>query len=535
MPHAPLRAHRAPHPRAFALALLLAASAVLPGCGADDKRSKNDAKDAAISADSAATSNDAASSDSASAARPALPEDLTAVWYPAAVSATDKVTWKPGTHLALGKDVRHGKLRDVRGLIHAHSVYSHDACDGKPLDKDGKINKPCLKDFRDDLCKVKHDFVMLTDHPDTFRDHEFPEVLLFDADRGDKLQKRGEIYIANQLSCVDAHGQRTTLLLAGCEGDSMPVGLEGHAGATIAERQKAYRGKASVDSFDRLHKAGALVLAQHTEDWSVKQLSELPFDGFEMYNVHNNMLLKVKLIGKLIGVLLDPKQAPAPDLLFAPLLWENPIYQERWGSVLALGKRRVGTMGTDCHQNVFNLALADGERVDRYRRLMSWFSNHLLVEVDAQGGFDDRALKTALKKGRLYGVFEVFGYAQGFDFHGRVGGTTTEIGDRVEMGASPSLAKGVELVVRRPTVAGRDPKTPAPELTLRILRAKEGGFDLVAEAKSGDLRWTVDQPGAYRAEVRMVPKHLQPWTGALKDIATDEVIWIYANPIYIKK
>ncbi len=490
--------------------------------------------DAALSGDTAA-SGDAAQGDAAGAdaapKRAALPNDLSGVWYPETVTQSSTPYWAPGKHLALGDAVRHGALRDVRGLIHAHSVFSHDACDGKPVDDKGASNEPCLADFRNDLCKVKHDFIMLTDHPDRFAEHEFPEVLLYDAKRGDVLIERDKTIIANQLTCPDTHG---TLLMAGCEGDTMPVGLEGHAGADKAARQKAYRGSASVDSFDRLHKAGALVIAQHTEDWSVDQLTKLPFDGFEMYNVHNNMVLRIKLIGKLIPVLLDPTKSPAPDLILLPLLYEDPIYQASWGSVLAAGSHRVGTMGSDCHQNTLNLPLGDNERVDSYRRLMGWFSNHLLVETDSGGAFDDRALKTALKKGRLYGVFEVMGYPEGFDFHARTGGSSDAVGKRSEMGDSPLLSLGVELVVRRPSVAGRDPKTEAPALTLRILRAKQGGFDVVAEAKEGDLRWTVDQPGAYRAEVRMTPKHLKPWVGAMPELATTEVIWIYANPIYVQ-
>lgn len=508
---------------------LLLSGLVGTSCGDDNNADGRVDSPADRATDDVHEDTDSATSDSLQSA--ALPDDLSPVWYPETVSATNPITWKPGRHMRLGDDVRHGTLRDVRGLIHAHSVFSHDACDGKPVDDKGQSNQPCLSDFRNDLCKVNHDFIMLTDHPDRFADYEFPAVLLYDDTRGDVLQKRGGVHVANLLTCPDQH---TTLLMAGCEGDSMPVGLEGHAGATKEDRAKAYRGKASVDSFERLHNAGALVLAQHTEDWSVTQLSTLPFDGFEMYNVHNNMVLKIKEIGKLIPQLLEPDKSPAPDLILLPLLYEDPIYSERWGSVLASGAHRVGTMGSDCHQNTLNLALSDGERVDSYRRMMGWFSNHLLVKTDKSGGFDDLALKKALKKGRLYGVFEAMGYAQGFDFHAREGGAAAAVGTRMEMGDSPTLSKGVELVVRRPTIAGRDPTTDTPDLKLRILRAKKGGFDVVAETTTGDLRWTVDKPGAYRADVRMVPKHLKPWVGALANIATTEVIWIYANPIYVQ-
>ncbi len=502
-----------------ALTLLLALN--LAACGNDD--------DPAQSGDdtTTATTTDATpdSQEDSTPTPPALPDDLTADWY------GKGAPWKPGVHLPLAATVLHGELRDVRGLIHAHSIYSHDACDGKPVDEQGNDNLACLKDFRDDLCDVGHDFVLLTDHPDRLIDHEYPDLVLYDAKRGDTLVQRGGLTVANRAGCP---GQRPTLIVAGCEGDTMPVGLEGHAGATKAERQKAYRGNASVDSFKRLHDNGALVLAQHTEDWTVDQLATLPFDGFEMYNVHANMVSKFKIIAQLLPLLTEEGKFPSPDLLLLPLVDEDPRYLETWGSLLARGVKRVGTMGTDCHQNTLTLKLADGERVDRYRRIMAWFSNHLLIAPKPDGSFDDRTLKDALKAGRNYGVFEVLGYAQGFDFHAREGGTAAQIGARMEMGSEPSLAKGVELVVRRPTVARRDPKSEAPKLILRLLRAREKGFDIVAETTSGDLRWTVDKPGAYRAEVRMVPSHLKAFAGGVPEIATREVVWILANPVYVK-
>src|SRR5690606_23661334 len=113
--------------------------------------------------------------------------------------------------------------------------------------------------------------------------------------------------------------------------------------------------------------------------------------------------------------------------------------------------------------------LPDGERIDSYRRMMMWMSNHLLVRPDAGGAWDDRALKEALSGGRLYGAFEVLGYPEGFDFHAEAGVAIGEMGDELALGAGP-----VELVVRQPRVRALDPQLPAPELTLRILVAEEG-------------------------------------------------------------
>jgi hypothetical protein len=80
-----------------------------------------------------------------------------------------------------------------------------------------------------------------------------------------------------------------------------------------------------------------------------------------------------------------------------------------------------------------------------------------------------------------------------------------------------------------------DPKRPAPELTLRLLRAKEGGFDEVASAPSGDLSFTITATGAYRAEVRMVPSHVMADLGEFTDdVQAKSLVWIYTNAIYVE-
>jgi len=72
------------------------------------------------------------------------------------------------------------KVRDwrlYRGIIHSHSPYSHDACDGEPY-PDGSRNEPCFEDVRRGMCQTAQDFVFLTDHKDLYADHEYPDVVL---------------------------------------------------------------------------------------------------------------------------------------------------------------------------------------------------------------------------------------------------------------------------------------------------------------------------------------------------------------------
>ncbi|MCC6334833.1 MAG: hypothetical protein IT380_12715 [Myxococcales bacterium] len=76
-----------------------------------------------------------------------------------------KGAWKPGVVFQTAREVNARGFLDRKGLIHAHSVNSHDACDGEPR-VDGGINEPCFGDFRRDLCRAKHDFVFLTGLPE---------------------------------------------------------------------------------------------------------------------------------------------------------------------------------------------------------------------------------------------------------------------------------------------------------------------------------------------------------------------------------
>jgi hypothetical protein len=271
---------------------------------------------------------------------------------------------------------------------------------------------------------------------------------------------------------------------------------------------------------------GAVSLVAHTEDWTPDELIALGVDGFEMYNLHANLELNLGAGIDLLGRLATPDRFPHSDLILLPIISEDPRYLDTWSAVLARGSRAVTTVGTDCHRNTFPQLLPDGERIDSYRRMMIWFTNHLLVRPNTDGKWVDVELKQALGSGRLYGAFEVFGYPRDFDFHAREGATVREMGERA------SIAAGAELRVTRPSVRGLDPALETPELTLRILRATSSGWESVAESGS-DLAFEPTAAGAYRAEVRIKPRHLRSYLASYGDLADRDFVWIYANPIYV--
>jgi hypothetical protein len=429
--------------------------------------------------------------------------------------------WQPGTVYPTARELGARGLLDRRGLIHAHSVYSHDACDGEPRDENDQINLPCLDDFRRGLCQVQHDFVMLTDHGESFTRSEYPDVLLYDSARGDALIEREGNPVASWLACPE---QDPALVLAGTETETMPVGLEAHVSATPEERSAIYGSSAPAD-IEKLKAAGAVSLLQHTEEWSVDQLAELPIDGFEMYNLHANT---EKGAGAVLALLFDlesPEKLPHSDLVFVPLVSEDARYLDKWSQVLARGVKRTTTMGTDCHRNTFATLLPDGERVDSYRRMMLWFSNHLLVQPTAEGKFDDRALKDALRAGRLYGAFEAFGYPVGFDFHAEASGASAEMGSEIQLSDAPTL------FVTAPSVEGG--ASPAPEIRTVLWRATDTTWSLVTEGTTS-VTHPVTEAGVYRAEVRMRPHHLAKHLSTYAHLADQEFVWIYANPIYVR-
>jgi hypothetical protein len=289
-------------------------------------------------------------------------------------------------------------------------------------------------------------------------------------------------------------------------------------------------------SANALRDAGAVVLLAHPEEYTVDELKQMPLDGFEMFNLHANTELGA---GFAIDLLLrandDDAGLPHPDLFVLAIYSEDVRYLERWGRVLASGKRVTSTMGTDCHRNTFKTVLADGERADSYRRMMLAFSNHLRVDAGEDGVVDDANLKDALRRGRVWGAFEMLGYPEGFDTRASDGARVYEIGDTVPVGAT--------IHVDAPRVTLLDPGVEPPRITTRVLRAEDTaeGFVEVAASEASGLDVVADVAGAYRVEVRMMPWHL---SGELDDeakrilddadFAGTDYVWIYANPFYVE-
>lgn len=440
-------------------------------------------------------------------------------------------------------------LRAVRGIIHLHSVYSHDACDGDPR-PGGQGNAPCALHLRQGLCQTRQDFALLTDHATHMVEAPFADLLLREPG-DDAVTEDGEL-TASRLRCDERSGAagHRVLLAAGGENALMPVALRRHLADTEAERRARMTAE-TPEAVAAFHKAGGLVLVPHGESRPLpllRALADAGLDGMEIYNLHANIDPRIRAdhlglapLGAAEGLipwLSDRPPAeggPEPDLALLGFLEDNRAQLGRYDTLLGEGRRLHPVLGSDIHENSVRQLLTDGERGDSYRRLMRSFSNHLLVP--AGGEVQPGALREAIQKGRGYGAFEVFGTPVGLDYRADTAAGVVEIG-----GAARGPAT-LRLVAPRPPLPRGVPAGQGPLVRLRILRVAPQATEAVEVAslqvgEAGDaaeLRHVAAAPGAYRAEVRIVPRHLFPLLGEDVDRARfqREYPYVYTGPIYV--
>ena len=413
----------------------------------------------------------------------------------------------------------------ARGIVHLHSPYSHDACDGMPRDAQGVPNEPCLEHLRAALCTARIDYAALTDHDDTMADEEF--ATLFNMRGSDQPVMSGSAQIASRMSCDNGH---EVLISVGGENDLMPIMFDRHVTGTVDERHSILNGK-SAAAIQAMRDAGALIWVAHTEQHPTDELRMVAPNGIELYNLHANIDPKIRAdflgldgytaISSAVEFADTNPGHPEPDLALLSFLSPNEPALTRWNELLAEGRHVAATAGSDAHENALPVMLADGERGDSYRRVMRWFSNIVLV-ADPK---DPVQIEAALAKGRLFAVFEIMGTPEGFDVFATGGG---ELGDTVTFNAT-------HLLVKVPTVRGLDPTLPAPEIKATVIRLTTGGATTVASGNGPDLDVALPGPGAYRVEVSIVPRHLGPY---LRDLgpgfAEQELPWIYTSAIYVQ-
>lgn len=411
-----------------------------------------------------------------------------------------------------------------RAIVHLHSPWSHDACDGNPL-PDGVVNEPCLADLRFGLCEARIDVAFVTDHPAYAADQTFDD-LFHHRDGDDWLDAAGapsaDARVANAIHCDDGH---TVTWLPGIEDELMPVALDRQvAGEDLAENDRLYNAY-DAEAVTADIAAGATVLVAHTEQRvrsDLEMLQDAGLTGVEVFNLHamfdpgiREEALGLDGLGWLtdIAPFTQPDATGEPDLFVLGVLQAQAPSLAHWDALLARG-HATGVAGTDAHQNVLAFDLRDGIRGDAYQRMLRWFTN--VLWADAPG---PAAAEAALAAGRVAVAFEILGSPVGFDVHlDDAAGAVHEMGSDAPAGT---------LVVACPTLDPASPRGPDdPEITVRVL--KDG-----VPWKDGCGSFATDGPGAYRVEADIVPYHLRPFLGDDPEPWLHSYPWIYGNAIRV--
>lgn len=324
-----------------------------------------------------------------------------------------------------------GEYKDYRGIIHCHSSLSHDS-PGEIADIIDAANATAL------------DFVVMTDHLT-------PRVLT-EGVRG----WRG-----------------TTFFLLGGEISKARGSLLGLGLRQFVER----KGKRAQEIIDALKDQGALAFIAYPEqfrEWEVEG-----YDGVEIYNLRSEIRDESTLALVLSALFLPPR------LAFARVI-DRPTEKLALWDQLSQRRRVVGVAGTNAHDNVRIL----GRTFGSYRQLFQLFTNHILAR-----DLTEDELLGALRAGRVYVAFDLFGYVPFFTFWAEDGQRSALMGEEIPLSAH------LRGYVRLPATA-----------TVHVV--KDGRVWKKEDAAA--LHFPIDAAGVYRIEVYRKGKP-----------------WIFSNPVYV--
>jgi predicted metal-dependent phosphoesterase TrpH len=238
-------------------------------------------------------------------------------------------------------------LRDFRGIIHCHSLYSHDS-------------KGTYEEILAAAKAAKVDFVCMTDHP--------PK-----GDPGLSLRE-GWKGLHDGVLFIQGHELAGSNLLA--------IGI-----------REPVRGETPAEKIAEIHRQGGVAIVSHpeeVEDWE----PYLTADGMEVFNVHAAFMKLRKNPAKLAAALKAVKEDP--DNSFRHLQELDPAVLAKWDE-LNKTRRFVGIAGNDSHQNVNILGL----QLDPYPRAFRFVSTHVEAEE-----LTEAAILRALREGRCHVAFD---------------------------------------------------------------------------------------------------------------------------------
>ncbi|MCA1619453.1 MAG: hypothetical protein LC795_09125 [Acidobacteria bacterium] len=260
------------------------------------------------------------------------------------------------------------------------------------------------------------------------------------------------------------------------------------------------------DLATRARSEGRLAVAGYPEE--VRDLGAGVYDGVEVYNVYTN----AKRINY-VTLFFDGLWSywGRPELLFARF-YERPHESlRRWDELNAAGARRAYAFaGNDAHANV-GLSFQDQAggklfdlKLDPYERSFRLVRTHVLLPRDTP--LDESSLLAALRSGRSFLAFDLFGDPTGFRFTADNGRDVRTMGEEVQLPAGGAVRLAARAPVKCRTVFFRDGRA-------------------AAEVKdSASAEFNADRKGVYRVEVYLEQ------LGSLLDGKP----WIISNPIFVR-
>lgn len=415
----------------------------------------------------------------------------------------------------------------VKAAVHVHSVHSHDACDGEPR-VDGRPNAPCAQDLRDGVCANRYDHIFLTDHDSEMATEPWSELLEPYFRDGDEWIG-GEARFGLAMQCPGGH---VTRLYPGAENDLMPIGLDRHVGQDLAigsdELHRLYD-KDGADSVAAFKAVGGVVFVNHAEQHTTEEIAAYDIDGIEIYNIHATLqaLLEGRGgVGDISEFLKLGDDAAPADLLFLALFTDNVEDLTHWAT-LSHTRRLSGVAAHDVHRNALPGPMADGERMDSYRRILSWYSNRVAVRGEDAGSRE--AVREALKLGRSYMSGDVVADTAGFD--ALVRSDNDDEPPPLRMGDEAPWTPGMAVHVAMPPV----PDGAEVEVALVEMRADGTWGDLsTSDAAAAELALPLPSAGVYRIDVRLTPRHLAARLHGAAHLADKPFVWVRTNPFHLR-
>jgi len=281
--------------------------------------------------------------------------------------------------------------------------------------------------------------------------------------------------------------------------------------AASGERAFALPGLPSTDAPDaqalvnQIRSQGRLPVLAYPEE--IRDWGLTGYDAIEVYNLFTDAKDASYALLFFDGLWSYGRHA---ELLFTNFYDRPQANLQRWDALTAGGRRLSAVAGNDAHSNV---GLDFGDRtgkslfavkLDPYERSFRVVRNHVLLERGQ--ALDASTLLEALRRGRSYIAFDLFGDSTGFRFSAEGSGLRATMGDEV------ALPHGAELRLR-----------VAAPAAVSVLLYKDGSVVRRAEGSSVH-EFGVSERGVYRVEV---------YAEALRD-HLGERPWIISNPIYVR-